>query len=104
MTLSKPTILVTGATGSTGIPVVAELIAKGFPVRALVRRKDARSAALEKRGAKTIIADFYDPDQLLGALRGVQRAYFLPLMEPYMIQSATAFAVAARAQAIGGAR
>jgi uncharacterized protein YbjT (DUF2867 family) len=96
MTVSKPTILVTGATGSTGIPVVAELIAKGFPVRALVRRKDARSAALEKRGAKTIIADFYDPDQLLGALRGVQRAYFLPLMEPYMIQSATAFAVAAR--------
>jgi uncharacterized protein YbjT (DUF2867 family) len=96
MALSKPTILVTGATGGTGIPVVSELIAKGFPVRALVRQKDARSAALEKRGVEIIIADLYDPDQLLGALRGVQRAYFLPLMEPYMIQSATAFAVAAR--------
>ena len=95
MTLSKPTILVTGATGGTGIPVVVELIAKGFPVRALVRQKDARSAAFEKRGVEIIVADLYDPDQLLGALRGVQRAYFLPVMEPYMIQSATAFAVAA---------
>lgn len=92
----KPKMLVTGATGGTGFPVVAELLAKGFPVRALVRKRDARSEALDRMGAQTVVADLYDPDQLLDALRGVRRAYFLPLIEPFMIQSATAFADAAR--------
>ena len=94
--MAKPTILVTGATGGTGAPVVAELLAKGFPVRATVRKRDARSEALDRQGVATIVADLYDADQMLDALRGVQRAYFLPLIEPYMIQSAAAFAVAAR--------
>jgi len=92
----RPKILVTGATGGTGLPVVTELLAKGFPVRAAVHRLDARSAALTQRGVEVVVADLYDPDQLFEALRGVQRAYFLPLIEPYMIQSAAAFAVAAR--------
>jgi len=91
-----PRILVTGATGSTGYPVVKELIAKGFPVRAMVRKKDARSAALDKMGAETVVSDMYDPDQLFQAAKGTQRAYYLPLIEPFMIQSAIAFAVAAR--------
>ena len=94
--MTKPKILVTGATGGTGTHVVAELLARGFPVRAVVHKRDLRSEALDKRGVETVVADLYDPDQLLSALRGVSRAYFLPLIEPYMIQSATAFAVAAR--------
>lgn len=92
----RPKILITGATGGTGTPVVNELLAKGFPVRAAVHRLDARSAALAQRGVEVVVVDLYDADQLLDALRGVQRAYFLPLMEPSMIQSAAAFAVAAR--------
>ena len=92
--MAKPTILVTGATGGTGAPVVADLLAKGFPVRATVRNRDACSEALERQGVTTVVADLYDADQMFDALRGVQRAYFLPLIEPYMIQSATAFAVA----------
>jgi uncharacterized protein YbjT (DUF2867 family) len=94
--MAKPKILVTGATGGTGSPVVAELLAKGFPVRAVIRKRDGRSEALDRQGVETVIADLYDPDQLFDALRGVQRAYFLPLIEPFMIQSAAAFAVAAR--------
>lgn len=94
--MAKPRILVTGATGGTGLPVVMELIARGFPVRAMVRSKDARSAALDRMGAETVVADMYDPDQLFDAAKGAQRAYYLPLIEPFMIQSATAFAVAAR--------
>jgi uncharacterized protein YbjT (DUF2867 family) len=92
----KPKILVTGATGNTGRVVVDELLAKGFPVRALVRRRDARSAAIEQKGAEIVVADMFDPDQLLGALRGARRAYYLPMIDPYMAQSATAFALAAR--------
>lgn len=94
--MTKPKILVTGATGGTGYPVVMELLAKGFPVRAAVRKRDARSEALDRKGVETVVADLYDPDQMLDALRGVQRAYFLPLIEPFMIQSASVFAVAAR--------
>lgn len=94
--MSLPKILVTGASGGTGLPVVIDLLDHGYPVRAMVHRRDARSADLERRGAEVVVADFYDPDQLLDALRGVQRAYFVPLIEPYMIQRAMAFAWAAR--------
>jgi len=62
----------------------------------MVHRRDARSAALEQRGVEVVVADIYDPDQLRDALRGVDRAYYLPVMEPFMIQSAAAFAIAAR--------
>jgi len=76
--------------------VVDELLAKGVRVRAIVRSKDARSTALERQGAETLVADMFDPDQLLAAMRGTQRAYYLPFYDPYMIQSATAFAIAAQ--------
>ena len=93
---SKPRILVTGATGGVGTPLVTELLAKGFPVRAMVRTLDARAARLESLGAEVVAADLYDPDQLTRAARGAQRAFYLPPIRPYMIQSAVAFAVAAR--------
>lgn len=96
ITSSKPRILVTGATGGVGTPLVAELLAKGFPVRAVVRSRDVRSANLAKLGAEVVVADLYDPDQLTIAARGMQRAFYLPPIRPYMIQSAVAFAVAAR--------
>ena len=94
--MKQPKILVTGATGRTGSAVVDELLAKDVPVRALVHSKDARSEALERKGAETVVADMFDLDQLLAAMRGTQRAYYLPFYHPYMIQSATAFAVAAQ--------
>jgi uncharacterized protein YbjT (DUF2867 family) len=94
--MSAPTYLVTGATGKTGSAVVAQLRAGNHAVRAVVRRRDARSAALEKIGAETIVADLFDPDQLLEAMRGTTRAYYCPPWHPHMLQSATAFAVAAR--------
>ena len=94
--MRKPTILVSGATGKTGSAVVAQLREQDYPVRAIVRSRDARSKQLDRLGVETVVADMYDPDQLLQAMRGTQRAYYLPLMRPYMIQSAAAFAVAAQ--------
>jgi uncharacterized protein YbjT (DUF2867 family) len=94
--MSRSPILVTGATGKTGGAVAQQLLAKGRPVRALVRSHDARSAALARLGAEIVVADMFDPDQLFDALRGVERAYFLPVFDRYMIQSSAAFAVAAR--------
>jgi NAD(P)H dehydrogenase (quinone) len=74
----NPKILVTGATGKTGGAVVTELLAKGWPVRAAVRVRDARSDLLQRRGAEVVVADIFDPGQLMDAMRGVQRAYYCP--------------------------
>jgi len=93
--MKHPKILVTGATGRTGRAVADKLLTEGVPVRAVVHSKDVRSEALERKGAETVVADMFDPDQLLAVMRGTQRAYYLPFYDPYMIQSATAFAVAA---------
>lgn len=95
--MTKPKILVTGATGKTGAQVAAQLVAEGYPVRAFVRREDVRSAQLKAAGCEVVPGDLSDPQQLLAAMGGVQRAYFLPPFDPYMIQSAAAFATAARA-------
>ncbi len=51
--MKKPRILVTSAAGRNGSSAVLELLGKGFPVRAFVRRKDARSETLRKAGPRT---------------------------------------------------
>lgn len=94
--LRHPTILVTGATGKTGRPIVAQLLEKGWPVRALVRRRDHRSDRLESLGAQIAVADLFDFDQLRAALSGVARAYYCPPFHPFMLQSAAVFVAAAR--------
>ncbi|MGF6408435.1 NmrA family NAD(P)-binding protein [Paraburkholderia sp. MM5482-R1] len=92
----KPRILVTGATGKTGSVVVAELLKAGYPVRAMVHREDGRSVRLKAQGAEIAVADMSDVERVADALKDVQRAYFCPPFDPYMIQGAVAFAVAAR--------
>src|SRR5262249_2221855 len=92
----KPRIIVTGATGKTGSVEVTELLKAGYPVRALVRREDGRSARLKAQGAEIGVADMSDVERVSDALKDVQRAYFCPPFEPYMVQGAVAFAVAAK--------
>jgi uncharacterized protein YbjT (DUF2867 family) len=92
----KPRILVTGATGKTGSVVVAELLKAGYPVRAMVHREDGRSARLRAQGAEIAVADMSDVERIAEALADVQRAYYCPPFDPYMIQGAVAFAVAAK--------
>jgi NAD(P)H dehydrogenase (quinone) len=92
----KPRIIVTGATGKTGSLVATELLKAGYPVRALVHREDARSAQLKAQGAEIAVADLSDFEGVAEALKDVQRAYFCSPYDPYMIQGAVAFAVAAK--------
>ncbi|CAL78374.1 conserved hypothetical protein; putative transcriptional regulator (NmrA-like) [Bradyrhizobium sp. ORS 278] len=101
--MTKPLILITGASGKTGGAVADELLTQGFPVRALVRRLDARSEALAARGAQIVVGDLFDARQVADAMRGVQRAYFVPPFAANMIDSARIFAdaaVAARLEAV----
>ena len=53
--MSKPKILVTGATGKTGVSTTLGLLEKGFPVRALVRKIDARAERLRAGGAEIVV-------------------------------------------------
>ena len=94
---SKPKILVTGAAGKTGSRVVEQMLERGFSVRALVRRRDARSARLESLGAHVVVADLLDLSAVQNAMQGVRRLYFVyPPQGELLVEATTIVAVAAR--------
>src|SRR5256886_4811792 len=64
------TVLVTGASGLVGSHVVEALVARGEPVRALVRPA-SRAAAL-RLGAEAVAGDVTDPAAWQAAARGVR--------------------------------
>lgn len=64
------TLLVTGATGSVGSNVVAQALAAGQHVRALVRA-EADAARLTALGAEAVRGDVTDPASLAAAADGV---------------------------------
>ena len=70
-------ILVTGAAGKTGAAVVEQMLDHGFPVRALVRRLDNRSARLESLGAEVVVGDLHDLKSMRAAMNKVKRVYFV---------------------------
>ena len=94
--MTNTRVLVTGATGKIGGAVAAQLLEKGVPTRALVHRDDARSARLRTKGAEVVIADIFDIQQVAAAVDGVDRLFFNPPWHPHTLDSAVAFAVAAR--------
>ena len=80
------TFLVTGATGATGGAAAAQLLDKGRQVRAFVHREDERSEALQKRGSEVVVGDLLDFDAVRGALKGVNRAYFVYPIRPGLVR------------------
>lgn len=88
-------IAVTAATGKTGRALVRELRARDFPVRALVRRFDDRSAELVNLGADIVAVDMNDGNAMTFALKGVQRAYYCPPMTPDTARTLDSFIHAA---------
>ena len=56
----------------------------------------SRSARLRAQGAEIAVDDMSDVERVAGALKDIQRAYYCPPFDPYMIQGAAAFAVAAK--------
>src|SRR5438046_1862372 len=75
MTQSTRPILVTGATGNTGRPLVEALVRLGAPVRAMVRGPASRTTLPD--GVQVAVADFDDAASLAAALDGAGQAYLV---------------------------
>lgn len=92
----KPTILLTAALGKTGTATALQLLARGYPVRAMVHREDARSERLRTAGAQIIVGSLEGLEDLRSGLSGVHRAYFCPpLLAGTLRRAALLFAAAA---------
>lgn len=89
-------ILVTGAAGRTGSHVVKQLIEQEYPVRAMVRRLDAKSERLTALGAEVIVGDFLNLGSLRTAMNGIKRAYFCYPPADLLLEAATNFAIVAK--------
>lgn len=63
-------VLLVGATGAVGRPTVAALVAAGHDVRALVRTAE-RGEVAAAAGATPVVADLFDPQQVVAHLGGV---------------------------------
>jgi uncharacterized protein YbjT (DUF2867 family) len=68
-------ILITGASGSVGKVVLAEVARSGQKHRAMYRSKE--EAAKAPAGTETVIADFADKTSLVAAMRGVESVYLV---------------------------
>lgn len=93
---SHPLILVTSAAGRTGRDTVRLLRAEGFPVRAFVRRRDARAEALERLGAEIFVGNLFDFGDLTAAMKGVRRAYHCPPFAPHLLHNTMLVCLAAQ--------
>src|ERR1700760_284601 len=67
-------VLITGATGNIGGHVLTQLLAKGSPVRALVRNPEKAAFAAEVEIAP---GDLTDPETLDKALEGIETVFLV---------------------------
>jgi len=92
---SLPKILVTSAAGKTGTHVATQLLSKGVPVRAFVRRADARAERLKAKGAEIFVGNQYALSDMRRAMTGIQRAYQCAPTAPNGLHFNAVFAAAA---------
>ncbi|WP_263416356.1 NmrA family NAD(P)-binding protein [Terriglobus albidus] len=97
--MSHP-VLVTGAAGgqqgATGRLIATLLLQQGIPVRAFVRKVDARSDELREQGADIFVGDLLNPGSVQEAMRDIRRAYFTYPVADGLMDAATIFAAMAR--------
>ncbi len=98
--MKNPNILVTTASGKTGSHVVKQLIEKGFPVRALVHRRDEKSERLVSMGVEVVVGDFLDLQSLRTAMTGIKRAYFCYPPADRLLEATANFTFVAKGMAL----
>jgi NAD(P)H dehydrogenase (quinone) len=86
--MDRPRVLVYGATGTQGAPVVRHALASGRRVRALTRAAE-RARAWADEGAEVAVADLVDPASLAVANDGVGEVVLqLPLQYDFALHQA----------------
>jgi uncharacterized protein YbjT (DUF2867 family) len=88
-------LLVTGATGTTGMEVLRALKGRGAEARALVR-DETKAHHLRDLGFTPVTGDLGDPRTLGPALEGVERAYLVSPASPMQSELEQAFLETAR--------
>ena len=92
-------ILVTGAGGAIGgigRNVTTSLLAKGYKVRALVRKDDDRANELCRLGAEVVIGDLTELASMHRAIEGCSRIYFGMSVSAAYLEATVNFAAVAR--------
>ena len=92
-------ILVTGANGTVGSEVIRALVARGAPVRALVRAPE-KAAGLAEQGVEVAIGDLEDRASLSAALVDVDRAFLVTSIPPNQVEIQGNFVEAASAAGV----
>lgn len=80
--MSKPAILVVGATGTLGSRLVRDLAVAGVKPRALVRSREKGEAIASL--ATPVVGDLLSPETLEPAFRGVERVFIIGKPTPDM--------------------
>jgi uncharacterized protein YbjT (DUF2867 family) len=84
-TVMAAEILITGATGNTGFPLVMHLASEGVPVRALIHSPSKKSL-VEQKNVEIIVGDFAIAGLVERALEGISRAYLVSPESPDQIK------------------
>ncbi|MBL1277523.1 MAG: NmrA family NAD(P)-binding protein [Ectothiorhodospiraceae bacterium] len=94
--MTKPTILISGATGKTGFYAAKSLLDKGYNVKAMARKTSDKTDELKALGAEIMLADFLDLASLEKAMKAATRAYFVYPPADGLLESTANFIVAAK--------
>lgn len=92
-------ILITGATGTNGRPLVELLKQQGAPLRLMVRDK-AKAEKLGGPSVELIEGDLDAPDTLEEALKGIETAFLLPPFVPDAVEMQRNFIEAAKSAGV----
>jgi uncharacterized protein YbjT (DUF2867 family) len=92
-------LLVTGATGTTGVEVLRGLREHDVQVRALVH-DETKADGVRELGAEPVIGEMGDPKTLEPALEGVERAYLVAPLSPMQAEYEQVFVETAKAAGV----
>ena len=98
--MTAPTLLVAGATGTNGRPLLAELSQRGVPVRALVRDRE-KAADLAGDTVELVVGDLADRDSLVEAMQGIETAYVVTAVHKDTVAFFDNFFSAAKTAGVG---
>jgi uncharacterized protein YbjT (DUF2867 family) len=95
----KTTILIAGATGNTGQPLVKQLSTAGVPIRAMIHTAE-KKALVEGNQVEVAVGDFKNRALLEKALEGIESAYLVSPPSLDQVRSQIAFVDAAKAMGV----